>query len=846
MTEAIQLAPYPEWEMQIPEYLNIGVACTSKHLGTDRENAIAMVIEDSDLGTSEMTYQALSEQSDQFVNFLRGIGVEVRDRVLICLKNSLAYPTAFFGTIKRGGIAVPTSTLLSGSEVKYLAMDSQAKALVLSKSSYDMLIPHVEPLDNLEHVIVAGIDSVDEVSKSDKVKVHALNEILATTPKQAEHYHSKSGEPAYLVYTSGTTGFPKGVLHSHRSLIGREPASKFWFSFEGQERIMHSGKFNWTYVLGSALMDPLYHGHTVIAYEGKNDPATWVAMIKKHRCTIFIGVPTIYRQIIQKTEATIDDCPTLRHCMSAGEHLSSEMVHAWQARFKQDIYEAIGMSEFSYYISHSKYRPIRPGSAGFVQPGHQVELLDPDTLQPVGVEEEGMICISEDDPGLFLEYWQQEEETRKARRNGYFFTGDYAKRDKDGYIWFIGRKDDIINTFGYRVSPHEIERVMKTHEKVADCVAFGFDVGPGKTIVAAAVITHDELSQQQEDEILAFGQANLARYKSPKQLYVLKDFPRTKNGKVLRKQLVKDIHEQTAQPQSEASQPEVYRARRSMLYTTAKNERYINKARVVLADAVIFDLLDMAPDDKPAARQTLKKAFDQNSAFGYSERVLRVNALGSEAIEADLELAKTLDIDALLFPYIETAEQVLQAGKQLKQVNPKLELMIAIQTPLGVLNAPQICAACESLKVIVIGTNTLANRMQINIRKNTGVLSGFLSQVALAARAYDKVVIDGPHYNLADEFSCEASTRLAYELGFDGKALIHPVQIEYINDIFTPKREEVERSQQVLETYQSAQACGDSVTICEGEVIDKYRARWAQRQISLYDKYKELGQDTFA
>lgn len=842
----MELAPYPEWEMKVPEHLNIGVACTSKHLGSECEDSIAMVIEDSDLGSSQITYKELSEQSDQFVNFLQSIGVDVRDRVLICLKNSLAYPIAFFGTIKRGGIAVPTSTLLSGSEVKYLAMDSQAKALVLSKSSYETLLPHVENLDNLQHVIVAGIDSVDEVGKASNVTVHALSEILKTESKAANHYNSKSGEPAYLVYTSGTTGFPKGVLHSHRSLIGREPASQFWFSFEGQERIMHSGKFNWTYVLGSALMDPLYHGHTVVAYEGKNEPGTWVDLINRHGCTIFIGVPTIYRQIIQKTEATIDDCPTLRHCMSAGEHLSSEMVLAWQERFKQDIYEAIGMSEFSYYISHSKYRPIRPGSAGFVQPGHQVELLNPETLEPVGVEEEGMICISEDDPGLFLEYWQLEEETRKARRNGYFFTGDYAKRDEDGYIWFIGRKDDIINTFGYRVSPHEIERVMKTHDQVADCVAFGFDVAPGKTIVAAAIIAHSDLTQEQEDEILAFGQANLARYKSPKALYVMKDYPRTKNGKVLRKQLVKDIHDAAAKPQSEAPKSEPYHARRSMLYTTGKSARYINKARTVLADAIIFDLLDMAPEDKAGARETLKTAFGENSSFGYSERVLRVNALGSEAIAADLELAKSIEIDAILFPYIETAEQVLEAGKLLQAVNPELELMISIQTPLGVLNAQEICSACETLKVIVIGTNTLANRMQINIRKSTSILSGFLSQVALAARAFDKVVIDGPHYNLADEFSCEASTRLAHELGFDGKALIHPVQIEYINDIFTPKKDEVEKSQAVLEAYQTAVSQGNSVTVYEGELIDKYRARWAQRQISLYDKYKELGQDTFA
>jgi len=839
----MELAPYPEWEFNTPEFLNIGYACTSRHLGTDKENEIAMIIEDSDLGSSEITYKKLAEQSDQFVNFLDSIDVQVRDRVLICLKNSLAYPIAFFGCIKRGAIAVPTSTLLSGSEVKYLAMDSQAKALVLSLASYSGLLPYIETMDNLQHVIVAGIDSVEDLPKPNGVTVHSLVEILAETDKMPNHYESKSGEPAYLVYTSGTTGFPKGVLHSHRSLIGREPASQYWFSFEGQERIMHSGKFNWTYVLGSALMDPLYHGHTVVAYEGKNSPDVWVNLIKQHKCTIFIGVPTIYRQIIQKTEFTLDDCPSLRHCMSAGEHLSSEMITAWQERFQQDIYEAIGMSEFSYYISHSKFRPIRPGSAGFVQPGHKVQILDPQTLEEVGPEEEGMICISEDDPGLFLEYWQLEEETRKARRNGYFFTGDYAKRDKDGYIWFLGRRDDIINTFGYRVSPHEIERVMKTHPLVADCVAFGLDVAAGKTIVAIAIIAHDDVSAEQEEEILVYGQNNLARYKCPKQLYVMDEYPKTKNGKVLRKTLVKDIHELEAQ--KETLKPEIYRARRSMLYTSARNKKHINRARTVLADAIIFDVEEMVQEEKETARQNLVDAFNEDSSFGYSERVLRVNALGTAELEKDMEMARNLDIDAILFPFIETAGQVVEAGKMIQALEKKLEFMISIQTPLGVLKADEICAACPTLKVIVIGTNTLANRMQINIKKSTNMISGYLSRIALAARAYDKIVIDGPFYNVGDEFSCEASTKMAYELGFDGKALIHPVQIEYINDIFTPKREEVEHSLGLLDVYEKALQKGKTAILYEGELIDIHQAKWAQRMITLYDKYRELGQDSF-
>ncbi len=839
----MELEAYPEWKIEVPESLNIGVACTSIYQGTEKENSIAMIIEDSDLGTSELSYKDLVTQSDQFGNFLISIGLEVRDRTLICLKNSLAYPITFFGAIKSGIIAVPTSTLLSGSEVKYLANDSQAKAIVLSASIYKDLLPYIENLANLKHIIVSGIDSVDELTQPSNVNIYSLTDILSNADKTPQHYPSKSGEPAYLVYTSGTTGFPKGVLHSHRSLVGREPASEYWFSLKENERIMHSGKFNWTYVLGSALMDPLYHGHTVVAYEGVNNPALWIELIQRHQCTIFIGVPTIYRQIIQKTDYTIKDVPSLRHCMSAGEHLSSEMVTAWQERFQQNIYEAIGMSEFSYYISHSLHRPIRPGSAGFVQPGHVVKILDPNTMEEVGTEEEGMICISMDDPGLFLEYWQLEEETRQAKQNGYFFTGDYAKRDKDGYIWFLGRKDDIINTFGYRVSPHEIERVIKTHDLVADCVAFGLDVGSGKTIVAIAIIAYGEINNEQEEQILKYGQKNLARYKCPKQLYVVHDYPKTKNGKVLRKELVKNI--MTQESRKDAYKPEPYRARRSMLFLPANNKRYINKARTVLADAIIFDMEYILPEHKADARKLLQQEFKENSTFGSSEKVLRLNDLGTEEIHKDLEMLKELEFDSLLFPHIETAEQVLEAEAVMNSVDADLDFMINIESPLGVLNAQQICAASESLKCIIIGTNKLADRMQVNIKKSNQAILSYLSQIALAARAYNKIVIDGPHNDVHDEFSCEASTKSAFQLGFDGKALIHPIQIEYINDIFTPKKEDVEKAIKMLGAYEKAQKNGEEVILFENELVDKYQVKWSQRMITLYDKYKELGQDNF-
>ena len=527
------------WQWHIPNQFNIAYACVRQHIEKNNGGKTALVVEDDQQGTSQMTYSELDAASGRFVSTLRELGISAGDRVLIRLPNSIDFPVSFFGCLKFGAIAVPTSTLLSPPEVTYLAQDSGARVLVTHKSMWSELRPILNENTQLELIVLAGSGDMPAGADSAGLEVLDLAQLLEKQAVDDFIITSSPDDPAYLVYTSGTTGYPKGVLHAHRSLLGRQPSSHFWFDFKPGDRIIHSGKFNWTYVLGTGLMDPFFHGHTVIVYEGKSDAAIWPQLIKKHECTIFIGVPTIYRQIVQKTDFVAADVPTLRHCMSAGEHLSDEMLFLWRERFAMDIYEAIGMSEFSYYISQNKERPIRPGAAGFIQPGHDVVLLD-DHYQVVTTGEEGMIAVRDTDPGLFLGYWQLPQETAKSRSDGYFLTGDYARIDEDGYIWFVGRKDDIINTFGYRVSPHEIERVIKTHQDVGDCVALGEPSGKDKILVSVCIILNPDATASEAD-ILDFGQRNLAKYKAPRKVHFYQDFPRTKNGKILRKQMLAEL-----------------------------------------------------------------------------------------------------------------------------------------------------------------------------------------------------------------------------------------------------------------------------------------------------------------
>ncbi len=529
---------FPPWVWRIPERFNIAVACTDAHLGTAVAERPAVVVDDETSGVRRASFAELAVETSRAAQLLRDLGIGAGARVLIRLPNCLEYPVVFLGAMKRGALPVPTSILLTAEELLYLARDSGAAVLVTDRATWNAMHATLEGLDHLTHVLLTG---AGDVVPGRRIAVLDLAPALAAIDRWEAPHPTRSEDPAYLVYTSGTSGWPKGVLHAHRALLGRQPSSTYWFDFRPEgDRVLHSGKYNWTYVLGTGMMDPLYRGHTTIVHEGAMDAAVWPRLIARHAATTFIGVPTVYRQIVQKTAFGRADVPTLRHCMSAGEHLSTELLAAWRARFGLDVYEGLGMTEFSYYLCQTRARPIRPGAAGFAQPGHDVRLLDPATWREVPEGEEGMLCIPQSDPGLMLGYWNQPEETARCFHGEWFLTGDYARRDADGYLWFLGRKDDLVKSFGYRVSPHEVERVLKDHPDVADAAVTGEEVGPGKLLVVAYVVPRPG-SDAEPHALLAYGRERLASYKAPRVVYLVDDLPRTRNGKVLRRALTRAL-----------------------------------------------------------------------------------------------------------------------------------------------------------------------------------------------------------------------------------------------------------------------------------------------------------------
>lgn len=514
----------------VPDHLNIAEECLAKQAKGNNKNKVAMIFATDKGAAREYTYAELDDLSARFAASLKARGIAQGARVLLRLPNSVAFPVAFFGAMRAGAIPVPTSPMLTAAEVRYLISNSGADAIVTEERLWSAVAGEIASSE-VKALYVSGLASIAGAIDLEK-------ELAEKSPAQ-EIFASLAADAAYLVYTSGTTGYPKGVLHAHRALIGRLPAAENWFHFTGNDRILHSGKFNWTYVLGTAMMDPLYQGKTVIVYEGENSADKWISLIREFGCNIFIGVPTIFRQILQKTSARGSDVPTLQHCMCAGEHLTDEVLEGWIARFGFPIYEGLGMSECSYYISQKKGDPIVKNSAGKIQPGHIAQLLD-EELKPVAPGEEGMICISRNDPGLFIEYWRAPEQTAAQFKGEWFLTGDYAIQDKNGYLFFLGRRDEIIKSFGYRVSPFEIERVYRDHPALEDIVAFAEQLGPEKTLISMCVQVKPGASFD-EQQLLAWGKERLASYKLPKKVYRLDKFPRSANGKVLRSKIPKEL-----------------------------------------------------------------------------------------------------------------------------------------------------------------------------------------------------------------------------------------------------------------------------------------------------------------
>lgn len=438
------------------------------------------------------------------------LGLAPGDRVLLRLGNSVDFPVAYLGAIAAGLVPVPTSTQLTGPEITRIAQDI-APALVLAGEGV-ALPDHPAP-------VLA------------QAALHAMQDL-----PPAEWHMGSPDRAGYIIYTSGSGGGPRAVVHAHRAIWARRMMWGGWYGLGPDDRMLHAGAFNWTYTLGTGLMDPWAIGATALIPE---PGAPLALMLRRFDASIFAAVPGVYRQMLKDGRKL--DLPRLRHGLSAGEKLPDATRAAWHAATGREIYEALGMSECSTYVSASPARPAPPGAAGYPQEGRLLAVLD-EAGQPVMRGAEGMLAIHRSDPGLMLGYLDGGAPVLPLQGD-WFLTGDRAQMAEDGALSYVGRNDDMMNAGGFRVSPLEVERALLEHPAIQDVACTEVTVRAGVSVIAAFYTASGPLP---EAELTDYAAARLARYKQPRLYCHVESLPRGANGKLSRRALRAGYEERAA------------------------------------------------------------------------------------------------------------------------------------------------------------------------------------------------------------------------------------------------------------------------------------------------------------
>ncbi len=428
-------------------------------------------------------------------------GLRSGDHLLMQLGNKPEFPITYLGAIAAGIVPVPVSSQLTTPEINKI---------------HDVIKPALT-------IRTADMAQVPAPT----LNATALREFWSLRP--SDYALGDPHRPAYIVFTSGTSGQPRAVVHAHRAIWARQMMWDGWYGLTQTDRLMHAGAFNWTYTLGTGLMDPWSVGATALIPAEGTAVEDMGHLLATHAATIFAAAPGIYRRLLR---TGLPDLPALRHGLSAGEKLSSTLRDQWEAVTGTKVHEAFGMSECSTFISGAPATPAPEGSSGFAQPGRKVAMIGPDGPVPRGTP--GTIAIHRSDPGLMLGYHNACAETESRFQSDWFLTGDIGVMGDDGAIRYAGRADDMMNAGGYRVSPAEVEDTLTTHPNITEAAACAVRLRADTALIAVFYVATDMI---EEDELRDFMAARLARYKCPR-LYIAKEaLPRGANNKLLRRVL---------------------------------------------------------------------------------------------------------------------------------------------------------------------------------------------------------------------------------------------------------------------------------------------------------------------
>ncbi|HEX7124297.1 MAG TPA: acyl-CoA synthetase [Thermodesulfobacteriota bacterium] len=515
----------------IPERLNMGTAVSDVH--ADGTGRLALIYEDPAGRVERYTFDDLSRLSSRVANVLAALGVRKGDRVAILLPQRPETAIAHIATYKAGAVAVPLFTQFGPDALEYRLGHAQAKVLVTDAED----LPKVEEirgrLPDLEHVLVVDDETGGHAS---------LPALVARAADRFAAVDTLAEDPALIVYTSGTTGPPKGALHAHRTLLGHIPGVQMPQAFFPQpgDRFWTPADWAWIGGLLDALLPSLYFGVPVVAHRARKfDPERAFHLMAVHGIRNAFMPPTALKLMRQVERPSARYGYAMRSIGSGGESLGEEVLEWARGTFGIDVNEFYGQTEANLVVSNcSGLFPVRPGSMGRPVPGHTVEVVSPEGT-PLAPGETGVIAVRRPDPVMFLGYWRDPEATARKFAGDFCLTGDRGSRDADGYLTYRGREDDVIKSGAYRIGPAEIEDGIMRHPAVAMVAVVGSPDPVRGEVVKAFVVRRPgpPPDDQLAAEITALVRERLAPYQCPREVEFVESLPMTATGKIRRREL---------------------------------------------------------------------------------------------------------------------------------------------------------------------------------------------------------------------------------------------------------------------------------------------------------------------
>jgi acetyl-CoA synthetase len=518
------------WDL--PARFNIGEAICSRHAARDAA-APALICEDAAGDVRTWSFGQIDDASSRFATVLAHKGVGRGSIVGIHLPQCPESLIAHVAVQKRGAIALPLFNLFGPDAITYRLQDSGAAVLVTTAQARERIGGELESIGSLQHVITVGAGQPP------------ANNFWALVSAASPHHRTaatQADDPAILMYTSGTTGNPKGVLHAARVLIGHLPGvvvPQDLFPQPG-DRFWTPADWAWAGGLLDVLFPSLYFGVPVVgSARAKFDPEWAFALMARHNVRNVFMPPTALRLMRQVSDPRARHPFALRSLATGGEKLGADMIAWGEEVFGLTINEFFGQTEVNLVVGNSaRLFPVRPGSMGRAIPGHAVEVVsEAGDVLPPGTA--GIVAVKRPDPVMFLEYWRRPDATRDKFRGDWCLLGDVAVRDEDGYFWFQGRNDDIINSAGYRIGPGEVEECLAKHPAVAIAAVIGVPDAVRGEVVAAYIIPKAGGSPGPAlaADIQAFVKARLAAHEYPRLVRFVPELPMTVTGKIRRTEL---------------------------------------------------------------------------------------------------------------------------------------------------------------------------------------------------------------------------------------------------------------------------------------------------------------------